>query len=270
MENLTNALATWNEKLAEIWAMVAQSPETFKEGAVWGVMVDINGGLKAIAYGLLVLFTAISIFGGTMNLRELRRPEAALRYFIRFVAAKAAITYCMDLMLLLFEICSGVLATVARQMSGTASALSLPQELVSDIENLGFLDSIPLWIVSLLGSLAITVLSFILVMTVYGRFFRLYFYTALAPIPLSCFGGEATAQHGKQFLRNYMAVCLEGAIVMLALIIFTAFAGTAPELAAGSAVTKVWAYIAEMVFNMLILVGLVKASDRVSKEVFGL
>lgn len=250
--------------------MVAQSPETFKGGAVWGVMVNINGGLKAIAYGLLVLFTAIAIFGGTLNVRELRRPEAALRYFIRFVAAKTAVTYCMDLMLVLFEICSGVVSTVASHMNGAATALSLPSDIVNDIEGLGFFESIPLWIVTLLGSLVITVLSFVLVMTVYGRFFRLYMYTAIAPIPLSCFAGEATAQQGKQFIRNYLAVCLEGAIVMLALIIFSALAGSSPAIAAGSAVTKVWAYIAELIFNMLILVGLVKASDRVSKEVFGL
>lgn len=267
---MTNALNTWNDKLAEIWAMVAQSPQTFRGGAVWGVMVNINGGLKAIAYGLLVLFTAIAIFGGTMNVRELRRPEAALRYFIRFIAAKTAVSYCMDLMLVLFEICSGVASTVAGHMSSAASALTLPAEIVNDIESLGFFESIPLWIVTLLGSLVITVLSFVLVMTVMGRFFRLYMYTALAPVPLACFAGEATAQHGKQFLRNYLAVCLEGAVVMLALIIFSAFAGASPALAAGCAVTKVWAYIAELVFNMLILVGLVKASDRVSKEVFGL
>lgn len=249
---------------------MAQSPQTFKGGAVWNVIVNINGGIKAIAYALLILFTAIAIFGGTLNVRELRRPETALRYFIRFVAAKTAVTYCMDIMLVLFEICFGVVAKVAEQMSGAASALTLPDEIVNDIESLGFFQSIPLWIVTLLGSLAITVLSFVLVMTVYGRFFRLYMYTALAPIPLSCFAGETTAQHGKQFIRNYLAVCLEGAIVMLALIIFTAFAGAPPAITAESAVTKVLAYLAELVFNMLILVGLVKASDRISKEVFGI
>lgn len=266
-----NAFTTWNEKVAEIWQLVMAAPETFKGGGIWIAMEGINNSLKAIGYALLVLFAAISIFGGTMNMRELRRPETALRYFIRFIAAKTAVGYCMDIMLVLFDICGGVASQVAMQMSqSTAATVSLPQDIIADIESVGFFASIPLWIVSLLGSLLITVLSFVLIMTVYGRFFRLYLYTAIAPIPMACFAGETTAQHGKQFIRNYMAVCLEGAVVMLALIIFSAFASGNPTTTADTAVMKVWAYLAETVFNMLICVGLVKASDRMAKELFGL
>ena len=257
--------------MAEIWSLLATHPQDFKGGAVWDVMLAINGGLKAIGYALLVLFLAISIFGGTMNVRELRRPETALRYFIRFIAAKTAVGYCMDIMLLLFEICGGVASQVATHMSAlSAATVTLPQEIMDDIESVGFLASIPLWIVSLLGSLLITILSFMLIMTVYGRFFRLYLYTAVAPVPLSCFAGEATASHGKQFIRNYMAVCLEGAVVMLALIIFAGFVSGEPTITGDTAVMKVWAYLAEVVFNMLICVGLVKASDRLAKELFGI
>lgn len=271
VENINNAFATWNEKLAEIWALIAENPATFKGGGIWGVMTTINGTLQAIGYALLVLFTAMSIFGGTMNMRELRRPEYALRYFIRFIAAKTAVGYCMEVMTLVFEICGGVASNMASALSGISAAqVTLPQEVINDIESVGFFDSIPLWIVTLLGSLLITVLSFMMIMTVYGRFFRLYMYTAIAPIPLSMFGGEATAQHGKTFIRNYAAVCLEGAVVMLALIIFSGFAGSAPVLSGSTAVMKVWSYIGETVFSMLVLVGLVKGSERMAKELFGL
>ena len=37
-----------------------------------------------------------------------------------------------------------------------------------------------------------------------------------------------------------------------------------------SAVAIVWGYLAENIFNMLALVGLVKGSDRIVKEIFGL
>lgn len=257
--------------MAEIWALIGTHPQDFKGGGVWDVMVNINGGLKAIGYGLLVLFAAISIFGGTMNMRELRRPETALRYFIRFIAAKTAVGYCMDIMIALYDICGGVASTVAMQMSNaTQATVTLPQDIINDIESVGFFASIPLWIVSLLGSLLITVLSFVMIFSIYGKFFRLFMYTAVAPIPLACFGGEATAQHGKQFIRNYMAVCLEGAVVVLALIIFSSLASNNPATTADTAVMKVWAYLAETVFNMLICVGLVKASDRMAKELFGI
>ena len=56
IDNLQTALQMWNAKLAEIWMLLTQSPQSFKGGAVWSVIVDINGALKAIGFGLLVLF----------------------------------------------------------------------------------------------------------------------------------------------------------------------------------------------------------------------
>lgn len=151
-------------------------------------------------------------------------------------------------------------------------AATLPTEIVTAIDGMGFLESIPLWLVALLGSLIVTVLSFVLILTVYGRFFRLYMYTALAPIPLATFAGEGTSQNGKSFLKTYIGVCMEGAIVVLACLIYSAFLSSSAPAANSSlpAVTMVWQYIGQMVFNMLILTGLVKGASQISKEMFGL
>ena len=124
---------------------------------------------------------------------------------------------------------------------------------------------------TLIGGLFITVLSFIMIMSVYGRFFRLYLYTAIAPIPLSSFAGEPSQNIGRSFLKSYAAVCLEGAIVVLACIIFSLFASSPPVVNPdAAAVTMVWSYIGELIFNMLVLVGAVKMSDRVVREMMGL
>ena len=74
---------------------------------------------------------------------------------------------------------------------------------ITTIESCGFFESIPLWAVTLIGGLLITVLSFILIMTVYGRFFKLYMYTALASIPLSTFAGEPSQSVEKSFNIKY-------------------------------------------------------------------
>ena len=118
----------------------------------------------------------------------------------------------------------------------------------------------------------ITVLSFVMILTVYGRFFRMYMYTAFAPLPLASFAGEMTANMGKSFVKNYVGVCLEGAVIVLACVIFSAFVtnGEVVINGANSAVAIVWGYLAENIFNMLVLVGLVKGSDRIVKEIFGL
>ena len=139
------------------------------------------------------------------------------------------------------------------------------------MEDCGFFESIPLWAVTLIGSLVITVLSFIIILTVYGRFFKLYMYTAIAPIPLSTFAGQPTQNVGISFLKGYAAVCLEGAIIVLACIIFTKFASTPPVVDADAApAAMVWKYVGELVFNMLVLVGSVKMSDAIVREMMGL
>jgi hypothetical protein len=110
-----------------------------------------------------------------------------------------------------------------------------------------------------------------MIMTVYGRFFKLYMYTALAPIPLSTFAGEPSQSVGKTFLKSFCAVCLEGAVIVLACIIFSLFAVSPPTVDAdAAAVTMVWSYIGELVFNMLVLVGAVKMADRIIREMMGL
>ena len=272
VQNLENALETWNEKLAEIWQLITTSPQNFKGGGIWSVIVNINGALQAIGLALLVLFFVIGVVRTCGSFTEVKKPEHALKLFIRFAIAKGVITYGLELMLALFNIVQGTISTIMTSAGfGTPNQTTLPAEMVTTIESCGFFESIPLWAVTLIGGLFITVLSFIMIMTVYGRFFKLYMYTALAPIPLSTFAGEPSQNVGKSFIKSYCAVLLEGAVIVLACIIFSLFASTPPVVNPdAAAVTQVWAYIGELVFNMLVLVGAVKMSDRIIREMMGL
>ena len=273
VQNLQSALNTWNDKLNEIWTLLTQDPATFKGGSILSVMTSINGALKAIALGLLVLFFAMGIIKTCSSFTDMKKPEHVLKAFIRFVLAQGAVVYGMDLMKALFSIIQGIVTTILANASLAGGTVSqLPAEIVEKVESVGMLDSIPLWIVTLLGSLLITVLSFIMILTVYGRMFKLYMYTAIAPIPLSTFAGEPSQSVGKNFIRSYAGVCLEGAIIALACIIFSVFTSSMPAVpdTSLSAVTFVWNYVGELVFNLLILVGAVKASDRIVKEIMGL
>ena len=272
VQNLQNALDTWNSKLAEIWQILTQSPENFNGGGIWQVIVQIHGALQAIGYALLVLFFVVGVVKTCGSFTEVKRPEHALKIFIRFAIAKGVVTYGLELMMALFNIIQGVTSTIMQTAGfGSTEDTVLPDEIIEAVEDCGFFESIPLWAVTLIGGLFITVLSFIMIMSVYGRFFRLYLYTAIAPIPLSSFAGEPSQNIGRSFLKSYAAVCLEGAIVVLACIIFSLFASSPPVVNPdAAAVTMVWSYIGELIFNMLVLVGAVKMSDRVVREMMGL
>ena len=272
VQNRENALESWNEKRAEIWQLITQSPEQFKGGTIWNVIVGIHGAVQAIGLALLVLFFVVGVMKTCGSFAELKRPEHALKVFIRFALAKAAVTYGMELMISLFNIVQGLISTIMNAAGfGVAQETVLPAEIVTAVEDCGFFESIPLWAVTLIGGLFITVLSFIMIMTVYGRFFKLYLYTAIAPVPLSAFAGEPSQNIGKSFIKSYAAVCLEGAIIVLACIIFSLFASSPPVVDPdAAAVTQVWSYVGELVFNMLVLVGAVKMADRVVREMMGL
>ena len=273
VQNLNSALQTWSDKLAEIWTLLTQSPENFKGGAIWSVMMNINGGLKAIGYGLLVLFFAAGLVKTCGSFTDMKKPEHVVKAFIRFALAQGAVMSGMELLTAIFSIVQGTVTNIMSHcgMAG-GTVTELPSEIVDKIEAVGMLESIPLWIVTLLGSLLITVLSFVMILTVYGRMFKLYMYTAIAPIPLATFAGEPTQSVGKNFIRSYAGVCLEGAIIALACIIFSVFESSPPAIGdtSLSAVTIVWNYVGELVFNLLVLVGAVKASDRIVKEIMGL
>lgn len=272
VDNLENTLDTWNTKFDEMWSLLTTSPKDFKGGAIWDVIVNINGALEAIGLGLLVLFFVIGVVKTCGSFAEVKRPEHAFRLFIRFAVAKIVVTYGMDLMLSLFKIAQGIISSIMTT-SGVSqgSGATLPDEMKTAIEDCGFFESIPLWAVTLIGGLFVTVLAFIMILTVYGRFFKIYMYTAIAPIPLSTFAGEPTQSVGKSFLKSYCAVLLEGGVIVLACVIFSVYASSPPEVDTSvEAVTMVWKYIGELVFNLLVLVGAVKMSDRIIHEMMGL
>ena len=272
IDNLTSALNTWNEKLAEIWMLLTQSPETFKGGDIWNIIVKIHGALQAIGLSLLVLFFLWGLIRTCTNWQDIKRPEHAFKLFLRFIIARGLVMYGMELMTGIFEIVQGVVSTITHTVGlGTAESTVIPQEIIDAVNNTGFLESIPLWAVTLLGSIFITILSFIMILTVYGRFFKIYMYTAISPIPLAAAAGESTQNTAFTFIKSYAGVCLEGAIILLSCVIFSAFASSAPAIdTSASAVSMIWSYIGELIFNMLVLVGTIKMSDRIVKEMMGL
>ena len=273
VDNLNSALGTWNGKLAEIWQLLSTTPEEFKGGGVWTVIQGINGALQAIGCALLVLFFVMGIVKTCSSFTELKKPEMVFKCFIRFVLAQAAVTHGMELMSALFQVAQGMISTIMTSSGLSAlTATTLPAEMVTIIEDVGFLESIPLWAITLLGSLFIWVLSLVMILTVYSRFFKLYMATAIAPIPMASFAGQPSSSIGVAFLKSYAAICLEGCVIVLACVIFSAFASSPPAIADDTlaAATIVWNYVGELIFNMLVLVGAIKMSDRLIRELMGL
>ncbi|MDL2220625.1 hypothetical protein LJC55_03055 [Eubacteriales bacterium OttesenSCG-928-N14] len=272
IDNLTAALTTWNDKIKEVWALLTQDPAAFRGGVVWSVVLAINQALQAIGLGLLVIFFTIGIIKEYGSFVETKRPEVAVKLFIRFILSKWAITYGIELMRGVLSIAQGITSRIMTASGfGGATDLILPPELVSAISKLGWLDSFVIGILTLIAGLVITVLSFLVIMQVYSRFFKLFLYISFAPIPLSAFAGSATSSIGWSFCKGFLAVALEAAVIVIACVLFGALAASPPVLdPAASASSMVWSYTLSLAFDMVLLVGCVKLSDRLTKELMGL
>lgn len=267
---LTTALNQWNSKIDDIISLLTKTPEQFKP-EVWTVIQNVFGSMQAVGYALLILFFSIGIVKTAGSLTDLKRPEVAIKMFIRFLLTKLAMDNLMTGMNKCIDIGKSLILTINERAGIQITNLSVPDSVKTAIKDLKWTNGLFMAIVALLGALVIMVLSIVVVLTVYGRFFKIFLYTAVSPLPISSFAGAPTAQVGKSFIKAYAGVVLEGVIIVLACVIYAAYATSTPVInPSASSSTIVWQYIGETVLSMLIFVGIVKMSDRVVKEVMNI
>lgn len=216
---------------------------------------------------------AMSFFKHTVSFREFRHPEQIIGYLIRFVAAKVLISQGMEVIKLIFKISGSFIGDIAAQMGGlTEIAATLPENIRNAIEDASIIPQIFIYLVSLILSAVVIVLSISLLMTVYGRFFRIYMYVALAPLPMSTFAGELTSRHGRTYMQGLIGACMEAIVIVIACIIFNAFTSVDgsdfPINFGDSGVGLVLTYMLKVIIQMVILGSMVKAADKTVKEMF--
>ena len=252
------------------------------------VMEVINNGLQAFSYALLVILTLWNVVKTTSSYTELKRPEVAVKLFIRFVLTKYAIGAAWSLVNNIFVI-SGALTSAVFRFSGMTdgnvwAGMTVPEfgddgilGIISDVASfLNPLSQIPGLVLGLIGFIVAIVLSVTLILTVVGRFFKIYMYAALAPIPLSSFGSESTQSMGQNFLKACVAISVEGLVIAIAMIVFAAYS-EAPLITfdglgvfqwVGNAAEEI-TYTFTLIFNMLILLVVVKGTDQSVHKIFG-
>lgn len=260
---------------AQIISLLTTSPQDFKDGDVWVVISGIHGAITAIGISLLVIYFLMGLVKTSTTITEVKRPEVAFRLFVRFVLAKALVTYSMNLVLWLIEVSQGLVNLVFGSNSMYNLAFgSMPSGLTDAIDALAWYEQIIMWLPQFLGGVMIVGLSIAILISIYGRFFKLYMYVAFSPIPLASFASSNTQNMGILFLKNLASVVLQVSVVALACMIFSAFMDSGslgfnlPN--TDSAIGILFFYIVELLINMLIFFGLVKISDRITKDILGL
>lgn len=297
MDMIQGALDLWMWVLEKVYYLLVLDLEGFSP-TVYSVMRDINGALQAFGYAFLILFTLMEIVRTSSNLQEAKRPEYVLKVFVRMILTKYVIGYGFQLVNNLFSLVRGMITTIFEasglmDSSGIWTELTVPSELTDGLGNFltDTLNKLTMNLFNLLPTLFIIltylimlVLAVTLILTVFGRFFKLYMFLAISPVPLSLFGSRETSGMAKNYLKSFVSACLDGAIIALAVVVFSAYMQS-PWLAfdwqdatsglplffswAGDQAARL-AYCFSLVFNMLVLMGTIKASDRLVHKLVGI
>lgn len=273
IEHLEDAVSTWNTKLAEAIDLITTSPVDFREGTIYNIMEDIHTVMVGIAIPILIICFFIGIFRVSSNITEMKRPELAVKMFVRVAVAEYLVTNSMTLMIDLMNIGQSLISDIfhACHVGSEQFSLTVPTEINEAFQQMNWVDRLGPWVISLLGSIAVTIAAMFVLITIYGRFFKIYIYMVLSPIPLATLAGKSTSRVGESFIRSYAGVCLEGAVVMLAMIIYTLIMTTSPVLTNGGSASKLmWEYLTQTLLGMILLVMFVKSSSTLVREMFGL
>lgn len=284
---LEGAINTWNQAMRDITIHLTTTPDAFNGGGPWDVVASINTALQGIGYGLLMLFFLMSFLKYTTDFRELSFQQI-IGWIVRFLLVKFLIDYCVGILTFCINISLGINDTIfsISGYDGTSQAVisdevrnafAAVQE-GSVLEQIGaFFQEIPMLMMAGLGSILIWIAGAVMVMVVYLRFFKLFIYTALAPIPLAFFGSAETSSTGKHFLKSYFAVCLEICIIAVACVVFNAmvssgYGGIFPtwQQNASGVNNDLWNvgmnYIIEMGLTFVMLAVVVFSSNKFVKE----
>jgi hypothetical protein len=274
------ALNFWSTAMNEIYLLLGLAPDEFKSGVVWELITLLHGAMQSIGYALLVIFFLVGVIKTTASFAEMKRPEMIFKLFLRFAIAKALIQYSLEILVMLYRVAQVMIRAVARVSGGTDidivsyPALTVPPEIVTALADVSTIQKLLLWMLGLIGVLIIVGCSFVIILTVYGRFFRLFLYTAIAPIPLAGVAGSPTQSMGISFIRNYAGVCLEGVIIIMSCAIYgvlTKGGAILPSFVAdANAFAILLAYIVETIFNLIILLITIKTASQIVKEMMGL
>lgn len=268
IDQINNALNSWYDKLQEVIDIITINPRVYRGGALWDIVTILFEVVKGVGIPLLALCIALGIFGVSATIAETRRPEVALKTFIRAAIAYELVSQAQSLMLKVLNICQDTAEDLG--MGTFFKRPTIPDEIVNAVKDMDFWPALGVYLIAFLGSLAVTVASFIVILTVYGRFFKIYLYVIVSPIPLAFLGGKTTEHVGISFIKSFIGVGLEAVLIVAAIQLYSTFVTAAPLVTGDTANAMVWNYMLDTVFNVLILVTIVKTAPTLVREMFGL
>jgi hypothetical protein len=262
---ITAGAGILNFFIAECNGIIDQDPSTFASG-VYAATKSINASMTGLCSALLVIFCLMNVLKSAASLTELKRPEVAVKIFIRLILAEAASVESFRVLELIFSIFKDMMGKITGSKSYTFAGM--PAEVKDAIDDMSLgaqAGTLALVLVFLIVSIAIGISILI---TVYTRFFKMFMYGAFSSVPLTTFASESTQSIGISFLKSYAGVCAQGFLIVLSFFLFSAFAGGMTAISPTS--DTVMNYMISTVVQLFTLKAIISTVDAVSSKMLGL
>lgn len=260
----------WNYQVSLVFAMLGESPVTFKGGGPWAVINRIEPIFVAVGSSLVVLFFVIGFCSESIDIREEMRFEVILRMLIRLALAEWLVANNVTIMKAFFSTIGNLVNALS---AGNYKTLKINSTQAAVIKGLGFGESLIMLILAAFLSLIIIICGFFMIYTVYFRFLKLLILVPMGAIAFSTMGGNRTVSHtAAAYCRYFLSVTFEAVTMALAIIVCNAFVSAGLPEFTGSYAD--WAqtliYLCEMTFAIAMTVGSVKGAQSLTSKAFGL
>lgn len=260
----------WNNQVSLVFAMLGQSPVSFKGGGPWQVVESIEPIFVGVGSSLVVLFFVIGFCSESVDVREEMRFEVILRMLIRLGIAEWLVANNVTIMKAFFTTIGNLVNALS---AGQYTTVSINSAQADIIKGLGFGESLIMLILAALLSVIVIICGFFMIYTVYFRFLKLMVIVPIGSIAFSTLAGNRNVAHtASSYAKHFLSVVFEAVTTALAIVICNAFISAGLPAFTGNYAD--WAqtliYLCEMTFTIALTVGSVKGAQSLTSKALGL
>lgn len=258
--------AIWNWCMKLVAMQFAISPTTIGGGEPWeDIVQNIYPGFLAIGATLVCIWCMVAFCRESVDLRQAFTQEKAIYILIKLILANFVMVSVLSWIPLFFSMATGLSMGDIQAAEFNATEISL------DSGGIFAMTQITTWLLSLVFLIASAVCGFTIISTVYRRVIDLMLLVPLAPIALSsAAGGMGVSRSAGAWVRTFLATNFQIVVIGLALRIGCKVIGNGTILTDQVSITFSFIHIFEMVFCMVLLVGLVKGAEGLLRRAFAL
>jgi hypothetical protein len=270
LDLLSMVFGFWNNQVSLVFAMLGQSPVSFKGGGPWGVIQGMEPIFVAVGSSLVVLFFVIGFCSESVDIREDMRFEVILRMLIRLGLAEWLVANNVTIMKAVFTSVGNLVGLLS---VGQQTTLAIDSTQAEVIKNLGFWPGLIMLILAALLSVIVIICGFFLIYTVYFRFLKILIIVPIGSIAMATLAGNRIVSHtASTYAKHFLSVVFESVTMALAIILCNAFINAGLPSFTGDYAdwAKTLIYLCEMTFTIALTVGSVKGAQNLTSRALGL